>query len=162
MQLSLNYEVFRCIHGMPWITGYIASWLILGLSLISKFLVASIAIYLITAASDWPRLFLHPGCFCLAYKCLALCSFLLKCSKTILEIINLLTGSMVARICAPSRVLATYVASSVLHRCILKYLKCANEMNFRLCDNYVWWFLFRQLATCILINLWASRGIPPI
>ena len=50
----------------PEYTGYIASWLILGLSLISKFLVASIAIYLITAASDWPRLFLHPGCFCLA------------------------------------------------------------------------------------------------
>ena len=48
------------------ITGYIASCLILGLSLISKFLVASIAIYLITAASDWPRPFLHPGCFCLA------------------------------------------------------------------------------------------------
>ena len=66
MQLSLSYEVFRCIHGIPWITGYIASWLILGLSLISKFLVASIAIYLITAASDWPCLFLHPGCFCLA------------------------------------------------------------------------------------------------
>ena len=39
------------------ITGYIASWLILGLSLISKLLVASIAIYMITAASDWPRLF---------------------------------------------------------------------------------------------------------
>ena len=36
--------------------------------MISKLLVASIAIYLITAVSDWPRLFLHPGCFCLAYN----------------------------------------------------------------------------------------------
>ncbi len=32
--------------------------------LISEFLVANITI----VASDWPRTFLQPGCFCLAYK----------------------------------------------------------------------------------------------
>ena len=31
--------------------------------LISEFLVA----YITTVASDWPRTFLHPRCFCLAY-----------------------------------------------------------------------------------------------
>ena len=38
---------------------YVTSWL----QLISKLLI----IYIYNAVSDWPRTFLHPGCFCLAY-----------------------------------------------------------------------------------------------
>ena len=118
MQLSLNYEVFRCIHGIPWITGYIASWLILGLSLISKFLVASIAIYLITATSDWPRLFLHPGCFCLA------------------RIISLASQMGIYRLFA---ILVTLLCSLVTSNAVHDYWKCYINVVTRTCLGFYWY-----------------------
>ena len=52
--------------------------------LISEFLVA----YITIVASDWPRIFLHPRCFCLAYHFFLL-EILRKCYEEVVgEVAN--------------------------------------------------------------------------
>ena len=58
--MKICYKLLYVILGVKSIFDEVTSWP----QLISKLLVASACLHV---ASDWPRTFLHPRCFCLAY-----------------------------------------------------------------------------------------------
>ena len=58
--VKICYKLLYVILGVKSTFDEVTSWP----QLIAKLLVASACLH---AASDWPRTFLHPRCFCLAY-----------------------------------------------------------------------------------------------
>ena len=62
--VKICYKLLYVILGVKSIFDEVTSWP----QLISKLLIASACLH---AASDWPRTFLHPRCFCLPYYILA-------------------------------------------------------------------------------------------